>query len=156
MFTILCYSAFTFLGCIATNIWELAAFRFLAGAGIGREWTLGGILVAEEWPESRRLKGGAYMHTGYYVGLFLAAILNYFIGARYGWRAMFIVGGTPGIFASGMAGRSVSAPPHAGHQSALVPSPRTAWQWVQTRSIDTVYPTGPGPSCRRLDSARDP
>jgi MFS family permease len=97
MFTILCYSLFTFLGCIATNIWELAAFRFLAGAGIGGEWTLGGILVAEEWPESRRLKGGAYMHTGYYVGFFLAAILNYFVGAQYGWRAMFIVGGTPAL-----------------------------------------------------------
>src|SRR5205085_7482061 len=28
--TILCYSAFTFLGCVATGVWELAAFRFLA------------------------------------------------------------------------------------------------------------------------------
>jgi MFS family permease len=97
MFTILCYSAFTFLGCIATNIWELAIFRFLAGAGIGGEWTLGGILVAEEWPEKRRLSGGAYMHTGYYFGIFLAAIVNYFVGAHYGWRAMFVVGGTPAL-----------------------------------------------------------
>jgi len=37
------------------------------------------------------------MHTGYYVGIFLAAIANYFIGARYGWRAMFVVGGTPAL-----------------------------------------------------------
>jgi MFS family permease len=37
------------------------------------------------------------MHTGYYVGIFLAAICNYFIGARYGWRAMFVVGGTPAL-----------------------------------------------------------
>jgi MFS family permease len=97
MLTILCYSLFTFLGCIAQNVWQLAVFRFLAGAGIGGEWTLGGILVAEEWPESRRLKGGAYMHTGYYVGTFLAAALNYWVGAHYGWRAMFAVGGTPAL-----------------------------------------------------------
>jgi len=95
--TILCYSLFTFLGCIAGNIWQLAAFRFFAGMGIGGEWTLGGVFVAEEWPESRRKQGAAYMHTGYYVGAFLAAIVNSVIGARYGWRAVFAVGGTPAL-----------------------------------------------------------
>ena len=95
--TILCYSLFTFLGCVAGNIWQLAIFRFFAGAGIGGEWTLGGVFVAEEWPESRRVQGAAYMHTGYYVGAFLAAIVNSAIGARYGWRAVFAVGGTPAL-----------------------------------------------------------
>ena len=63
MLTILVYSLFTFLGCIASSIWQLALFRFLAGAGIGGEWTLGGVLVAEEWPEHRRKAGAAlYAH----------------------------------------------------------------------------------------------
>src|SRR5471032_1208572 len=31
MLTILIYSLFTFLGCVATGIWQLAWFRFLAG-----------------------------------------------------------------------------------------------------------------------------
>lgn len=95
--TILCYSVFTFLGCAAANIWQLAIFRFLAGAGIGGEWTLGGVFVAEEWPESRRKWGAAFMHTGYYFGTFLAAIVNYTVGARYGWRAVFAFGGTPAL-----------------------------------------------------------
>ena len=95
--TILCYSLFTFLGCAATSIWLLGMFRFLAGIGIGGEWTLGGILVAEEWPEDRRVQGAAWMHTGYYFGFFMAAVLNYFIGSRYGWRVMFAVGGTPAL-----------------------------------------------------------
>jgi MFS family permease len=97
IFTILCYSLFTFLGCAATTVWQLAAFRFLAGAGIGGEWTLGGVFVAEEWPESRRVQGASWMHTGYYAGTFLAALINYWIGARYGWRAVFAVGGTPAL-----------------------------------------------------------
>ena len=97
MLTILMYALFTFLGCIAANIWQLAAFRFLAGAGIGGEWTLGGVLVAEDWPEHRRERGAAYMHTGYYFGTFLAALLNYLIGSHYGWRAMFAVGGAPAL-----------------------------------------------------------
>ena len=95
--TILCYSLFTFLCALAQNIWQLAAFRFVAGAGIGGEWTLGGVFVAEEWPESRRAQGAAWMHTGYYVGIFLAALVNYTVGARWGWRAVFAVGGTPAL-----------------------------------------------------------
>jgi MFS family permease len=97
MLTILCYSLFTFLGGMATNIWQLATFRVLAGIGIGGEWTLGGTLLAEQWPEDKRVQGGAYMHSGYYLGTLLAGLLNYFVGAHYGWRAMFLMGGTPAL-----------------------------------------------------------
>ena len=95
MLTIVCYSVFTFLGAVATSVWQLAIFRLLAGVGIGGEWSMGGTFVAEEWPEDRRKMGAGYLHTGYYFGFFLAAIANYFIGARYGWRMMFPVGGIP-------------------------------------------------------------
>ncbi|HEY7292311.1 MAG TPA: MFS transporter [Vicinamibacterales bacterium] len=97
MLTILCYSIFTFMCALSRNVWELAAFRVLAGIGIGGEWSMGGTFVAEEWPEDRRKTGAGYMHTGYYFGFFLAAIANYFVGARYGWRAMFILGGVPAL-----------------------------------------------------------
>ena len=95
--TILCYSLFTLLCGVVTNIWQLAAFRLLAGIGIGGEWSIGATFVAEEWPEDRRKAGAGYMHTGYYFGFFLAALANYFIGAKYGWRWMFVVGGTPAL-----------------------------------------------------------
>jgi MFS family permease len=96
-FTILCYSLFTLLCGVVTGIWQLAALRFFAGIGIGGEWSMGGTFIAEEWPEDRRKAGGGYMHTGYYFGFFLAAIANYYIGAKYGWRWMFAVGGTPAL-----------------------------------------------------------
>jgi MFS family permease len=95
--TILCYSIFTLLSAFATTVWQLALFRLLAGVGIGGEWAMGGTFVAEEWPEDRRKMGAGYLHTGYYFGFFLAALANYFIGARYGWRWMFAVGGTPAL-----------------------------------------------------------
>jgi MFS family permease len=97
MFTILCYSLFTFLSALATNVWWLALFRLLAGVGIGGEWSMGGVLVSEAWPEERRTTGAGLMHTGYYFGFFLAAIANYFVAGRYGWRAMFALGGTPAL-----------------------------------------------------------
>lgn len=97
MLTILCYSIFTFLGAFSMQVWHLGLFRLLTGIGIGGEWTMGGTFVAEEWPEERRKMGAGYMHTGYYFGFFLAAILNYTIGANYGWRWMFAVGGLPAL-----------------------------------------------------------
>ena len=100
MVTIAWYSVFTFLSAIVTTVGQLAILRLLAGIGIGGEWAMGGTFVAEEWPESRRRAGAGYMHTGYYAGIFLAAIANYAIGSHFGhngWRIMFAVGGLPAL-----------------------------------------------------------
>ncbi len=95
--TILFYSVFTFMCGIVTNIWQLAVLRVLCGIGLGGEQPMGGTFVAEEWPEDRRKMGAGYMHTGYYFGFFLAALANYYIGANYGWRWMFVLGGAPAL-----------------------------------------------------------
>lgn len=41
--------------------------------------------------------GAGYLQTGYYFGFFLAAALNYTVGARFGWRSMFLCGLSPVI-----------------------------------------------------------
>jgi MFS family permease len=69
----------------------------LCGIGLGGEQPMGGTFVAEEWPEDRRKMGAGFMHTGYYFGFFLAALANYVIGTTYGWRWMFMLGGTPAL-----------------------------------------------------------
>jgi MFS family permease len=97
MLTILCYSVFTFLCGFVTNIWQLAVLRVLCGIGIGGEQPVGAAYIAEELDESRRKIGAGLMHTGYYFGFFFAAVANYFIGANYGWRWMFIFGGLPAL-----------------------------------------------------------
>jgi MFS family permease len=90
-----CYAIFTAAAAFSQNVWELGAFRFLAGVGIGGEWAVAGTYVAEVWPESRRKMGAGFLGTGYYAGFFLAAALNYTVGASFGWRAMFLCGGVP-------------------------------------------------------------
>jgi MFS family permease len=93
--TVLVYAGFTGAAALSTNMWELALFRFLAGIGIGGQWAMAGTYVAEAWPEDRRKMGAGYLQTGYYFGFFVAAALNYTIGATFGWRAMFVCGLVP-------------------------------------------------------------
>jgi MFS family permease len=99
------YAIFTAAAAVAQNVWQLGVFRFLAGAGIGGEWALAGTYVAEVWPESRRKMGAGYLQTGYYAGFFLAAALNYTVGAVFGWRALFLCGGAPAVLALYMRSR---------------------------------------------------
>lgn len=100
-----CYAVFTAAAALAESVWQLGVFRFLAGVGIGGEWAVAGTYVAEAWPESRRKMGAGYLGTGYYIGFFLAAALNYTVGARFGWRVMFLCGGAPVLLALYMAAR---------------------------------------------------
>src|ERR1700753_2076245 len=93
--SILIFSVFTGAAALSQNVWELGLFRFLAGIGIGGEWAMAGTYVAEAWPEDRRKMGAGYLQTGYYAGFFLAAALNFTVGASYGWRAMFLFGLVP-------------------------------------------------------------
>jgi MFS family permease len=97
--TILIYSIFTGAAALSQSVWQLALFRLLAGIGIGGEWVLAGTYVAEAWPEDCRKMGAGYLQTGYYFGFFLASALNYTVGVRYGWRAMFWCGFAPVVVA---------------------------------------------------------
>ncbi len=97
--TIVVYSLFTAAAVLAQNVYELGLFRLLAGIGIGGEWAMAGTYVAEAWPEDRRKMGAGYLQTGYYAGFFVAAALNYTVGAAYGWRAMFLCGFAPIVVA---------------------------------------------------------
>ncbi len=97
--TIVMYSIFTGAAVFADQVWQLGLFRFLAGVGIGGEWAMAGTYVAEAWPEDRRKMGAGYLQTGYYCGFFVAAALNFTVGATYGWRAMFLCGVAPIVVA---------------------------------------------------------
>lgn len=108
--TILVYALFTGASAFSQNIWELGAFRLLAGIGVGGEWAMAGTYIAESWPEDRRQMGAGYLQTGYYFGFFVAAALNYTVGAHYGWRAMFLCGLVP-VVISVMTLFKVQEPP---------------------------------------------
>src|SRR5258708_30798688 len=98
--TIIFFSVFTLLSALSTSVWVLAAFRLLAGVGIGGEWSMAGTFVAEEWPDERRKIGAGLMHTGYYFGFFFAAPPHYFFCNAFCCGAHFFVVGLPPLFLS--------------------------------------------------------
>ena len=124
--TVLVYAVFTGAAAFSTNVWELALFRFLAGVGVGGEWAMAGTYVAEAWPEDRRKMGAGYLQTGYYFGFFVAAFLNYTIGASLGWRAMFLCGLVP-VIVSILTLLGVKEPDrweHHHHEEEVHPPPK--------------------------------
>ena len=80
------------------------------------------------------------MHTGYYFGTFLAAIVNYTIGAHYGWRAVFAVGGAPALLVAFIR-YGVREPARWEHRVAALDRPWTA----RARLLRPLLPRVPPP-----------
>jgi MFS family permease len=96
MITILIYAAFTGLAGLAGSWWELGAYRFLTGLGVGGEWAAGAAILAETWPEKARAKGAAILQTSAGMG-YLAAAFIYLLVGGYGWRLVFLAGALPAV-----------------------------------------------------------
>jgi MFS family permease len=78
------------------------------------------------------------MHTGYYVGFFLAALANYSIGSHFGWRAMFAFGGLPALLLAWIR-RGVHEPERWMRKEKII----HAWAWW--RPLATLF----NPTLRR-------
>lgn len=96
MLTILIYALFTGLAATAGSWWELGAYRFLTGLGVGGEWAAGAALLAETWPERARAKGAAILQTSAGMGYFVAAFIYLLVGGS-SWRFVFLVGAFPAV-----------------------------------------------------------
>ncbi len=96
--SILIYSVFTFACGLAQDVWHLAVFRLFLGLGMGGEWASGATLVSETWPERHRGKALGLVQSCWAIGYGLAAMVNWIVLPRFGWRAVFFVGILPALF----------------------------------------------------------
>ncbi len=97
MSSIAVYSVFTAACGFSSGLLELAVFRFLLGLGMGGEWATGAALVAETWRSEHRGKALGVMQSGFAVGFALAAVANWCVQPRWGWRGVFFVGILPAL-----------------------------------------------------------
>lgn len=96
LFMLLIYSAFTLCGAFAQNAWQLIAFRFLAGLGIGAELVVIDSYVTEMMPSKVR---GRYVAITQVVGFtaipVVAGLSSLLIPTHWlldGWRWVMIIG----------------------------------------------------------------
>jgi MFS family permease len=97
--TILVFATFTGLCAFARGYWDLAAYRLIAGLGLGGEFGIGMALAAEAWPASKRARVSSYVALGWQFGVILAALVTPALLPRIGWRGMFLVGLAPALVA---------------------------------------------------------
>jgi MFS family permease len=93
--TILFYSVFSGLTYFATELWHVAALRFLVALGVGGEWAVAAALVAEVFPARARAHASGMFHATSVLGTWLAALAGLAVGSQ--WRYAFLVGVIPAI-----------------------------------------------------------
>lgn len=98
--TILIFAVFTGLTAFANSFVELNTYRFLAGLGLGGEFGIGMTLVTETWPKEKRARATGGVALGWQLGVLAAAGISAYILPTYGWRAVFLVGALPAVFAA--------------------------------------------------------
>ncbi|KAA5834505.1 MFS transporter [Saccharopolyspora hirsuta] len=97
--SVLLFAVFTGLSAIAVGFADLAAYRFVAGVGIGGEFGIGMTLAAEAVPARLRARATSWVGVGFQLGVLAAALVSPWIIGAFGWRGLFVVGAAPAIFA---------------------------------------------------------
>ncbi|RLF99937.1 MAG: MFS transporter [Candidatus Wolframiiraptor sp.] len=82
-------SLFTGLCGVAPNYEVMAAFRFIAGIGLGGTLPLPGVYMSEYPPARYRGRFVGVVETSWVYGAILSVFFGYILIPKYGWRAAF-------------------------------------------------------------------
>ena len=91
------WSGMTFLTGFVANIWQLAAARFLMGAGEACGLAPSNSILSDVFRPERRPLALSIFGTANSIALLIFFPLLGWIGDHHGWRAMFIAAGVPGM-----------------------------------------------------------
>jgi len=97
MLDVVFYSVIEVLSGFATSYNVFLFLRLLYGIGMGGEWGVGASLTLESVPARWRGILSGFLQEGYALGNILAALAYFTIFPRFGWRALFFVGGLPAL-----------------------------------------------------------
>jgi AAHS family benzoate transporter-like MFS transporter len=92
------FSLFTALSGLTTDVMTFAAFRFIAGLGIGGAMPIAAAQIAEFAPGHLRTRLVALTLTGYSVGGILVALVGKWLIESYGWQSVFYAAALPILF----------------------------------------------------------
>ena len=98
-YSVVFFGLFTLASAFAPNFAFMAAFRFLAGVGIGAEFGIGMAIASEASSAKNRAKATSGVGLGFQVGVLLASLLSAPILTAWGWRGLFAIGIVPAVVA---------------------------------------------------------
>ena len=97
MLDLVFYSVVEVLSGLAPSYRAFLMLRLLFGIGMGGEWGVGASLAMESVPPKWRGVLSGLLQEGYALGYLLAAVAYFLVFPRFGWRAMFFIGGLPAL-----------------------------------------------------------
>ena len=97
MIDVVFYSIVEVLSGFAPSYTVFFVFRLLYGIGMGGEWGVGASLAMESVPARWRGLLSGLLQEGYACGFLLAAVAYGTVFPRFGWRALFFLGGAPAL-----------------------------------------------------------
>ncbi|HEY9290624.1 MAG TPA: MFS transporter [Microlunatus sp.] len=98
-YSVIFFAVFTGLSALAQGYYDLAAYRFVAGIGIGGEFGIGMTLAAEATPARLRARATSWVGIGFQCGVLAAALVSAPVISVFGWRGLFVVGAVPAVVA---------------------------------------------------------
>lgn len=88
------------LTALAPGVGWLFLFRFLTGVGLGAELPVAASLMGEMSPRAHRGRMVVLLEAFWALGWLLAALLGYLLVPSWGWRAAFLAGALPVLYAA--------------------------------------------------------
>jgi MFS family permease len=101
------WSAFTFLGGLVRNFWQLFTCRAVVGVGEAAFGPAASSLVADYFPGKGRAAAMGILASGIALGGVLGIGLGGLLERHYGWRIAFMVVGVPGFICAAAAARLI-------------------------------------------------
>jgi predicted MFS family arabinose efflux permease len=118
---VLLWSLATVAAAFARDYHELLLARAVLGVGEACYATIAPSIIADLYSKDQRSRKLAYFYLATPVGSALGYILGGYIGEFYGWRAVFLVGGLPGLLFALMA-FSMVEPRRGQHDDEVLPA----------------------------------
>lgn len=91
--TIVTYTLFCGLNCLAVSAWQVAFCRFVVAMGTAGAWAVGASLVAEVFSARSRSQAGAIFHATSNIGTWMASLVGMAVGLH--WRLGYLTGAIP-------------------------------------------------------------
>jgi MFS family permease len=104
------WSLMTVLTGMVTSLWQLAATRFLMGAGEACGNPPANSMVADLYEKEKRGTAISILVSGSTIGVFLGYLVGGWLNEFYGWRTVYFVAGVPGLILALMFWMTVREP----------------------------------------------